>query len=270
MSTISEQLKLPPRHLDVSSGTIEYVEPSEAGVVSNRPCGRRWRKPRYPAIFYLPQAFEAHGPKPVPVAPEGTPRCSSVARSEKGLGGSRAGWGGVRPESPSAVSEKSTTVGLTCQRRSQTQLRRSRRTGSGRTSRQAPTRPTMGSQRMRPFMVLPLLLRCHQAAGMRAITKVSPGSPFPVNCPGRELWEARRLPFPRSGIAIGAIGLATVMVAVWLFLSSPKWQFAVVLGCSFAIATFAFLQAGLAIGSYRRASGSAAGRVSPISTPPAG
>jgi hypothetical protein len=52
---------------------------------------KRLGTPKYPAIFYLPQAFEVHSPEVIEAPPAGTTRCPSVARSERGLGGSRAG-----------------------------------------------------------------------------------------------------------------------------------------------------------------------------------
>jgi len=55
----------------------------------------RLATPKYPAIFSLPQAFEVHSPDTVVAPPTGTARCPSVVRSERGLGGSRAGWGGA-------------------------------------------------------------------------------------------------------------------------------------------------------------------------------
>lgn len=55
----------------------------------------RLATPKYPAIFYLPQAFEVHSAEAVVAPPTGTDRCPSVARSERALGGNRAGWGGA-------------------------------------------------------------------------------------------------------------------------------------------------------------------------------
>ena len=80
------------------------MDPAEQARIE-KSLRERLATPRYPAIFYLPQALEVHSREPVAATPKGTTRCSSVARSERGLSGTRAGWGGAVREPVSCALE---------------------------------------------------------------------------------------------------------------------------------------------------------------------
>jgi hypothetical protein len=221
MATISKQHQRASHHFGATSGTIDYVEPSEQARIEQA-LREKMAKPRYPAIFYLPQAFEVHGFKPVPVAPEGAPRCSSVSRSEKSLGGSRAGWGGVVREPVGCAREEH----------------------HGGPHMSAPfSNSTSTKQTHWEWTDLPSGANSvgdgipEDAAlhGPAAIASLSSGRRYenkneglaglyaPSQLPWAELWKHAGFRF-RAAIAIAVIGLAVGMVAVILFLNSPKWH----------------------------------------------
>lgn len=131
-----------------NGGTIGYVDQGEQARIE-KSLRDRLAKPKYPAIFYLPQAFEVHSPETVVAPHTGTARCPSVARSERGIGGSRARGGAeqcvIRSVAPCPQVMEDPTRGC----RFQLRCPRCTRTGSG-ANRRRLGRGDQVSQKMQP------------------------------------------------------------------------------------------------------------------------
>lgn len=209
---------------------------------------KRLATPRYPAIFYLPQAYEVESLDPVQPPPKGIPRCTSVARSERDLGGNRGGMGGVVREPVSCALKE----------------------GHG------------GPHKARSFPIPLSKLQSHwewsespvveggtngvpedaAAMGPGAIATFS-GRIFDGNNQGvpwtdassrpsfAELWRNAGLRF-RAACLASALVLTTGMVFLALFLNDPKWQFIVVFGVAYILTVVGAAQAGVAMSKYQR------------------
>jgi hypothetical protein len=208
----------------------------------------RLAKPRYPAIFYLPQAYEKQSPDPIQAPPKDSPRCTSVARSERDLGGNRGGMGGVVREPISCALEA----------------------GHG------------GPHKSRSFPIPLSKLQSHwEWSDSPAVETGSDGVPedaaemgpaaiatfsgrvFDGNNQGiqwtdvsarasfADLWRHAGLRF-RAACLVSAIVLIVGMVFLVLFLDDPKWQFIVVFGVAYVLTVFGAVLAGQVASKYQR------------------
>ena len=230
-----------------NGGTIGTVDSAEQ-VRIEKSLRERLAKPKYPAIFYLPQAFEVHSSEPVAVTPKGTSRCSSVARSERGLSGSRAGWGGAVREPVSCALEaghagphKGVSLLISMSKKqSHWEWSDSRAVGSG-----AAGVPEDAAE-MGPAAIASFAGRVFDGTN-EGVQGMIPPSGLPL----AELWRHAGLRF-RVGFVVCSVSLVTAMVFLWMFLSQPRWQFAAAMGAAFVIFTFAAVQAGAAMARYQQ------------------
>ena len=209
---------------------------------------KRLATPRYPAIFYLPQAYEVQSPDPIQAPPKGISRCTSVARSERDLGGNRGGMGGVVREPVSCALEA----------------------GHGRPhkTRSFPI-PLSRLQSHWEWSDSPVVETGTDGVpedaaemGPAAIATFS-GRVFDGNNQGipwtdvsarpsfAELWRHAGLRF-RAACLASAVVLIAGMVFLALFLNDPQWQFIVVFGVAYVLTVFGAVQAGQAISQYQR------------------
>ena len=230
----------------LNGGTIGTVDPAEQARIE-KSLRERLATPKYPAIFYLPQAFEVHSHEPVVAAPKGTARCSSVARSERGLGGSRAGWGGAVREPVSCAlaaghvgPHKGVSLPISMSKM-QSHWEWSDSPAVGSKGAGVPE----DAAEMGPVAIATFSGRVFDGTNQGV-----PGM-LPPSLPIAELWRHAGLRY-RVGFLVSAVSLAALMVFLWLFLSEPRWPFAAAMGVALVISTLAAVQAGEAMGSYQR------------------
>jgi hypothetical protein len=226
---------------------LETVDPAEQARIE-KVLRERLAKPKYPAIFYLPQAFEVHSLEPVPATPKGTPRCSSVARSERDLGGNRAGWAGVVREPVSCALEvghagphKTASFPISLSKmQSHWEWSDSPAVGSG-----GDGVPEDAAERG-PAAVASFSGRVFDSKN-EGLLGIGPSPRLPL----AELWRYAGFRF-RAGSLGFAAGLVTGMVFLMLFINDPRWQFIVVFGVAYVISVYAGVQAGQAVRNYQR------------------
>jgi len=226
---------------------LDTVDPAEQARIE-KDLRERLAKPRYPAIFYLPQAFEVHTLEPVPATPKGTPRCTSVARSERDLDGNRAGWAGVVREPVSCALElghagphKAASFPLSLSKmQAHWEWGDSPAVGSG-----GAGVPEDASE-MGPAAIASFSGRVFDGNN-QGLPGMSP-SPGP---PLAELWRHAGFRFRAGSLGL-ALSLVAGMVFMWLFLDDLRWQFIAACGVAVVIAVYASVQAGQAAGNYQR------------------
>ena len=230
-----------------NGGTIGAVDPAEQARIE-KSLRERMATPKYPAIFYLPQALEVHSLEPVAATPKGTIRCSSVARSERALGGSRAGWGGAAREPVSCALEaghagphKGVSLPISMSKM-QSHWEWSDSPEVGTQDADVPE----DAAEMGPAAIASFAGRVFDGAN-QGVQGLIPPSGLPM----AELWRHAGLRF-RVGILVSAVCLVTVMVFLWLFLGQPRWQFAAAMGVAFVIFMIAAVQTADVVGRYQR------------------
>jgi hypothetical protein len=223
---------------------------------------KRLAKPKYPPIFYLPQAYEVHSPEPPPATHNGS-RCTSVARSERDLGGNRGGMGGVVREPVSCALQaghggphQSTSFPVpTSKIRSHWEWTDSLPVGS------SGDGIPEDAERMGPAAIASFSGRVFDGNNQGIPWTDSSSLP-----PFAELWSQAGFRF-RAAVIGSAAGLVAGMVLMGLFLNHPRWQIIVGCGVALAICTYAVVQASKAAWSYQGRLRSQGGQT-PISDPP--
>jgi hypothetical protein len=222
------------------------VDPDEQARIETS-LRKKLATPKYPAIFYLPQAFEAHTREPVVAPPKGLTRCSSVARSERALGGNRAGWGGAVREPVSCALEEghsgphkavSFPMPMSAMH---AHWEWSDTPPAGATGTGVPE----DAARMGPTAIATFSGRVFDGTNQGAQSMLPP-SDLSLS----ELWEHAGIRF-RVGILVTAISLATLMVFLFMFLDEPRWPVAAAMGAAIVVFTLAAAQALGAMRSYQ-------------------
>lgn len=207
---------------------------------------KRLAAPRYPAIFYLPQAHEAHSLEVVSAPPKRTVRCSAVARSERGISGSRAGWGGAVREPVSCALEaghaglhKGVSLSVSVSHM-QAHWEWSQSDTQGMPGDGVPE----DAAEKGPAAIATFSGRIFDGSNQGVQGLLPPGVLL------GDPWGHAGLRF-RIGIVSGAVSLVVVTVFLWLLIGHPRWQFAAAMGLAYVFSTIALVQAGAAMRSFQ-------------------
>jgi hypothetical protein len=225
----------------------------------------RLAKPKYPAIFYLSQAYEVHSPEPVPAAPMGTTRCTSVARSERDLGGNRAGWAGVVREPVSCALEAGHSGP---HKTASFPISMSKVQSHWEWSDPPVVGPGYDGVPEDAIEMGPAAIASFSGRLFDGNNQGLPWTDASSRPPFAELWRHAGFRF-RAGIMGSAAGLVAGMVFLGLFLNDPRWQSIVVCGVAYVIGVYALVQANQAVMNYQGRPKSQAGQT-PVSKSPPG
>jgi hypothetical protein len=229
-----------------NGGKIGTVDSAEQARIE-KSLRKKLATPKYPDIFYLAQAFKVHSHESVAAPPTGTTRCSSVARSERGISGTRAGWGGAIREPVSCAleeghsgSHKGVSFPFSASKM-QSHWEWSDPPVIGSKGADVPEDAAeMGRAAIATFSGRVFDGTNQGVQGM-----------LPPSFPMAELWRHAGVRF-RIDILVGAVSIVAATVLVMAFLSQPRWQVAAAMGAAFVIFVVAGVQAGEAMGRYQQ------------------
>ncbi len=229
-----------------NGGTIGAVDSAEQARIE-KSLRKKLATPKYPAIFYLPQAFEVHSHESVAAPPTGSTRCSSVARSERGISGTRAGWGGAVREPVSCALEK----GHAGPHKGRSFPFSASKMQSHWEWSEPPAVGSKGdgipedAAELGPAAIASFSGRVFDGTnqGVQGV--------LPPSLPMAELWRHAGLRF-RIEILVGAVSIVAATALLMLFLSHPRWQIAAAMGAAFVIFAVASVRSGEAMGQYQQ------------------
>lgn len=207
---------------------------------------KRLATPKYPAIFNLPQAHEVRTSEQI-APPRKQVRCPSVARCERGLSGTRAGWGGAIREPVSCALEighdglhKGVSFPATPSR--SLAHWEWEETAAGEPQPDAPEDAAL----VGAVAVATFAGRTFDGAN----TGVDGLLP-PVGHQYAEWWTHAG-PMFRTGAVLAMLGAICFGVALWMFLDRPTWQSALAMGCGFTLFMISAILVGRSVTSYQR------------------
>jgi hypothetical protein len=208
---------------------------------------QRLATPKFPAIFYLPQAHEVRSAELIPPVPRSQSRCPSVARSERGLSGTRAGWGGAIREPVScalADGHEGSHKGVSFSSSSAKVYLH--------WEWQEPPlgQPSPDAPEDAEFVGAAAIATFSGHVYDDANTGVE--GLLPSMGPQYAEWWACAGPRFRIGAVLALFGLICFLVALLIFLDRPTWQPAVGMGVGFSLFMISAIIVGGSVADYQR------------------